>query len=295
MKIFNKIIIRFFSKIKKIYFRYFKKHLRLSSEPYISGDTFRKLAKHILDDSSSLKLKNIKNGDIIFIKSDYIELFFKKFISQLPNDIKLISHNSDNNIINIHEKTIRQKNISWFAQNLNVLVKNEVKVYPLPIGFENRNWLKNGKIKNLKNTYNTELKSNSIICTFNPQTNPTRKDIYKLLENNLNVTKFINYDHKFYLQELSKHKLAICPEGNGLDTHRIWESLLVKTLPVVLKSNFSLNFKNLGVPLLLVESWSELKEFDKSKIENTYFEYKNKITNNEFTKIEYWKKFIYDN
>ena len=39
--------------------------------------------------------------------------------------------------------------------------------------------------------------------------------------------------HEEYFQSLLKHKFCISPEGNGEDTHRHYESLLFKCIPIV--------------------------------------------------------------
>ena len=42
------------------YIRHFKKYLRLSSQPFISGDTFRSFARHKLDESSTVNSLKVK-------------------------------------------------------------------------------------------------------------------------------------------------------------------------------------------------------------------------------------------
>jgi hypothetical protein len=36
-----------------------------------------------------------------------------------------------------------------------------------------------------------------------------------------------------YLDNIYNHKFVVCPEGNGIDTHRIWECLYMGTIPIV--------------------------------------------------------------
>ena len=43
---------------------------RPDSLPYISGDTFRKFASHIFDETKSFNPKDVKNNEIIFINSN---------------------------------------------------------------------------------------------------------------------------------------------------------------------------------------------------------------------------------
>jgi hypothetical protein len=37
-----------------------------------------------------------------------------------------------------------------------------------------------------------------------------------------------------YIKELSSYKFSLCIRGNGLDTHRFWESLYLGVIPVLI-------------------------------------------------------------
>ena len=89
------------------------------------------------------------------------------------------------------------------------------------------------------------------------------------------------------MKNLTKYKFILCPEGNGLDTHRIWESILTNTVPIVIKNEFTLNLKKIGVPLLLINDWADLKIFNESKIEESYNLFKD-LKFSEFVEIKFW-------
>ena len=59
-----------------------------------------------------------------------------------------------------------------------------------------------------------------------------------------------------YLRELSKSFFNISPNGNGVDCHKTWESLYLRTIPIVTKSINIDFYKNL--PILIIDDWSEL-------------------------------------
>ena len=50
----------------KLTFERFPNIFRPTSDPYISGDGFRKISDHIFDESSNLDPKKIKFKDIVF-------------------------------------------------------------------------------------------------------------------------------------------------------------------------------------------------------------------------------------
>ena len=66
-----------------------------------------------------------------------------------------------------------------------------------------------------------------------------------------------NRPYKEYLIELKRHKYAICPEGNGIDTHRFWECLYMNTIPICLKNTLTEYYKQY-FPIIVLNDWKEL-------------------------------------
>jgi hypothetical protein len=62
--------------------------------------------------------------------------------------------------------------------------------------------------------------------------------------------------NKGFLQNLLTHRFVLCPPGNGVDTHRMWESLAAGAIPVVLRSHAMEPFKEL--PILFVDRYEEV-------------------------------------
>lgn len=61
-----------------------------------------------------------------------------------------------------------------------------------------------------------------------------------------------------YLSDLTSHKFSLCPRGNGIDTHRLWESLYARTVPIVKYNPAHRLFRDL--PILFVDDWSVVTE-----------------------------------
>ena len=74
------------------YLRYFRKYVRLSSSPYISGDTFRKYSDHIYDEIKKVDVLKIKKNDIIFVKTDYLNDFINNSLPHIEEFFILITH-----------------------------------------------------------------------------------------------------------------------------------------------------------------------------------------------------------
>jgi hypothetical protein len=60
-----------------------------------------------------------------------------------------------------------------------------------------------------------------------------------------------------YLCDLRKYNFVLCPQGNGIDTHRLWETLYVGGFPVVLEGT-SLDEVLRLLPVVLLDSWERL-------------------------------------
>ena len=101
---------------------------------------------------------------------------------------------------------------------------------------------------------NVDKKTKYILSSFNELTNfEERSGIAKSLVNNLiDYKEFSSVSS--YFNNLIDYRYVICPAGNGLDTHRVWESLLLKIVPIHKINNFTLILKNNGVPGLYIEN-----------------------------------------
>ena len=295
-KIYFRIKNLFFYRIRKIknrilyYLIYvFPGIYRPSSEPFISGDTFRKMANHVFDETKGFYPNMVKNGDIIFLKADMIETFFKFFHQKIKSRYVLLSHNSDFSFDLENQKYLDEKIIHWFAQNINF--DSDEKFSLLPIGLENRRYLKNGLIYHF-NKYKNSEKKHLVLLSFNEETTISRLKVKEVLKNNKLITSQMFKNSDLYKKTLSESMFNICPPGNGLDTHRFWESLLLNTLPIVVRSSFTSNLEKLNIPALYLDKWTDLNEYKETELKSLYMEKINKIDLTYYVQFNYWKDLI---
>jgi hypothetical protein len=90
-----------------------------------------------------------------------------------------------------------------------------------------------------------------------------------------------------FLQQVRKQSYVLCPEGNGVDTHRIWETLYLGGIPIILSSNV-LNPLLSELPVLIIRDWREL--YDKEFLEVKWYEMQTKKYNFEKLKASFWIK-----
>ncbi len=274
-KIFNKITLERFPGI-------FRPH----SLPYISGDTFRNYSKYIFDEVKTFNPKDVKKNDVVFVNSELIDLYFKIKNPKIENKYILISHNSDKSLTKEDLNLKNENVIHWFAQNLEVESTDNYSL--IPIGIENKRWLRYGlnrrfKIKNTKTKF--------ILSSFNEFNNyEERTKVLKLVNKNYFIDNLKFKDASSYFNGVSKYKFVLCPAGNGPDTHRIWESLLLKCFPILELNSFTSNLKKIGVPGIYLNSWNDLIKYTKDDLNKEYDNLSNESL--DFLYFDYWKKEI---
>jgi hypothetical protein len=242
---------------------------------------------HSFDDS-------INENDVWFVKSDYLNEFFYK-IKNNSFKITIVTQHSDYELddIFLSERPKCVKTI--FGPNATSINKSVVKI-PLGLGPPYCNLTPKVEDIKLLNTFQTRTKL--LYTNFRTNTYPLeRKPLldYCLNLKNFSITianyDFLNSDEKIknYLHDLIQHKFTLCPRGNGIDTHRLWEALYCRTIPIVKYEYAYSNFKDL--PILFVNDWTEITE---DYLQNKYEEMMKQHWDYSKLKASWWGKIFKD-
>jgi hypothetical protein len=211
---------------------------------------FSKEIKHINH------VDNINNYKNIFVFTHNLIEFYEKYNNQLTNK-NIISHNSDYEITNEYTKYFNNIN---YQISQNVLISHP-KLLTLPIGIENRQWFNHDLLHNIRKR--TDIKKEKHIYFFcSLGTHPSRNECYNILKNKIPTAERKSKEE--YFIELKKYKYAICPRGNGIDTHRLWECLYLDVIPIMISRDF-VNINNL--PIIILNSWND---FNESVLKNSF-------------------------
>ena len=284
--VLNKVFVLY----RILFINNFPKIYRPSSSPYLTGDSLRNFADFVFDETQSFNPKKVKTNDVVFLKTDLKTIFFENYHPLINSSYILITHNSDFSIEKKDLEYIDEKILHWFAAKLNV--KSTDKISAIPYGIENKRYLKNGILKNFKNALRNNINkidNNKVLCSFNVYSNPLHREPLKEIANKrMDLFDIKNFDNsKEYLLELGSYKFNLCPEGNNFESHRIWEGLILNTIPIVESNIVNKNFENLGVPMIILENFSELKYLQYKDLE--IMNEKNKDKNFRiFTSLDYW-------
>jgi hypothetical protein len=237
------------------------------------------------------------DNNICYIKTDffYTGAFnwrgesHPKFI----NNVCVIGH-SDYSVVD----KISNRFTKVFCINKDSLNEN---TYGLPLGITNdcddsplHKVYGNREI--MVDVYNESIKKENLsYINFNISNYPTERQFIFDKFKNESWIKIGDIDNsiegrKRFLRDLRSSKFVFCPRGNGKDTHRIWESLYMGSIPIVKYENAHHLFTDL--PILFIKEWNEISE---DFLNEMYEEMINKEWNMDKLKINYWKKFIKKN
>ena len=61
-----------------------------------------------------------------------------------------------------------------------------------------------------------------------------------------------------FLREIKAHAFVLCPRGNGLDTHRLWETLYMGSIPILKRDVGNREFEDM--PICFVDDWAQVTE-----------------------------------
>lgn len=253
---------------------------------FLCGTYFKRLCKIQITDyrdartpEFSIKEDEGLDNNYIFCKPEYLSTLSTHAsigAIKLPDKFKLVTHNSDINfganeinfILNLFPNIEH-----WYTQNL---VIDHPKVSPIPIGIANPKWSHGNQKRFLKIQDQNIEKTDKVYVNFNISTNPSaRKDCINKLGADYplqlqedypnaasinNHDNFVNSTQEKYLTDIAQSYFTVSPIGNGRDCHKTWEALYMKSIPIVTRWRGVEKFKEMGIPLLIIDDWSEFKD-----------------------------------
>lgn len=257
-----------------------------TSAPYLSGDSFAALADLVVTHellSDIQKLSNsLKIANIVFCPSPLLETFIEIYPSSKQVQVLLVG-NGDKNFT---ENPQEYKRIAKFIFLQNSFISDNDRIYTLPIGIENLKLGVNGLIKFSPNPVKSKF-DRVMVGPFSPTITLRAQFASKKFADS---DKFDFFPERLSLQEYSRnlhdYSFVLCPEGNGVDTHRVWETLYAGSTPIILQSSWAKSLTDLDIPLVITESW------ETSDIESAIKAIAHQTTSPEAIPalwVEYWR------
>ena len=265
------LIDKYFSKERRSalrirYWRLILKHR--TSYPYLSGDAFASLCDYAAygkDGSKPLNLRRLRRAKKLFVPGHRLDDLLDSHFQDICASV-LICGNSDQNFVRdpILPKSVR----FWLCQNY--AVEGGLGSV-LPIGLENLRLGKSG-FKRLQKPFFGEKIEDRVLVPPMQITNPIRS---------ITISKCLELPHVFdvhdgylatakYFDLIGRYKFVLVLEGNGFDTHRLWEVLYKGNSAILLDSPWSRLLKENQFPVHIIKDvyqidLEELRNFAEEK------------------------------
>ena len=234
----------------------------------------------LCDYINQFDVSQLTDSSIVFCKFDYIEYLLKYLQNHNCNTpFVLLTGQSDYPITDTAYQFVQSYiPVKWWGCNNQSRMANGV---PLGIADDFCNLTVKENFQQTKG--NRLLYVNHRVETF-PS---VRKPLYQLFMDKPWATvrePMKKGKTDMYKEELIDHKFMLCPRGNGVDTHRMWEALYSGVIPVVQRSRVH-SYLEGKLPILFVDDYKELNE---SFLVKTYEEYSSCKWNFDILKVSWW-------
>ena len=215
----------------------------------LSGRGFAEKCTWVVDprypDLRPFQYAAAKHGDWVFVNGDYLPVFLRAIPFIRTKRFVVIVHNTDRAFGERELGDVLPVSHHIFA--INTTVRHE-RLTTIPIGFVDKQL----PLLRAYTRPDTE-RTIEIYANFTKSTNSVKRQQcidafpHAVFRSNLSVPE--------YLDDLSKSKFVLCPEGTGMDTHRVYESILCGATPVVLRNSLSHLYSSM--PVCIVNSWTD--------------------------------------
>jgi len=204
-----------------------------------------------------------RHGDRVFINIDYISTF----LSALPKwgtgkKFILACQNADTEFNTFWLTKLRRYALHIYSINC---VIQDPMVTTIPIGFGD--W----SLNMIPTIWYEADRTIEILAGFLVKTNPgVRQPCVEIMLKDPRARTDLTLTKQHYYQRLCITKYVVCPEGQGHDTHRIYESIYFGAIPILLKGSVLAHLYK-DMPILWVDSWDSIKldwEADKKRLDD---------------------------
>lgn len=207
------------------------------SYPYLSGDFFSQIADYAVPSNlEEINIVELLKARVLFIPSHFVDYILSSFKHQLKCEI-LIAGNSDFEFRKTDLELPRSVKKAFLQ---NSFISDDKTIFTLPIGIENLKLARNGFKSTMKKVSWLDKMDRILIGPFSP-TSSERSEVLEffLQEKGPWDVMEVHLPPYEYPKLQSKYKFVLCPGGNGIDTHRVWETIYRGSLPIVLDNSWS--------------------------------------------------------
>lgn len=220
--------------------------------PFITGNRLAARCRYVIN-FDDLTVNEGINNNWWFCRSEFIEYFFAKH--EPDDEYVLFSSNSDRPIDESLHRFLRRRRLrAWFAVNA---VVHHPKLHAFPRGLADARW-RHGDGAALARTQEQRLDKTILFdASYDISTYPPAREYCR---DETGIEPAPRRDYEPYLRGLASSYFCIAPRGNGIDTHRVWEALYLRTVPIVTRS--LMVDQHTDLPIVTLDDWSEFRSED---------------------------------
>lgn len=226
---------------------------RLSSYPFVSGDTFRLTADHVVDGDAGVEdLPHpgaVGADDVVFVEVPFLATadrsaalvtWLDRCADAAGGPPRLVLHNGDRRPPDDELALLAAHADGVWCVNAPDGVPG---VTPIPIGLENVHHAVNGVLGEFLAAHRdpalrTAPRGRPLLASFRSATNPTvREPLARAAAASRHGFAGADMSPAQHRAELRRTALVLSPPGNGADCHRTWEAMLLGAVPVVLRGS----------------------------------------------------------
>jgi hypothetical protein len=218
----------------------------------ICGRHYADRCKWVVDvrypEKTQFSYSQSQDGDWVFINGDYIDNFYSSMPFIATKRYYVIIHNSDRTFTQKDMDRLRKHIYHVYAINTNF---SHPRLTTVPIGFADNQIEFLSTFRPISNQRDIDVYIN-----FKLQHNTEkRNECYETFKNNPKAVYRERVNVPEYYNDLCRSKFVLCPEGTGIDTHRVYEAILCGATPVVLRNPLSNLYEKL--PVCIVDKWTD--------------------------------------
>ncbi len=229
---------------------------RRNSYPYISGDAFADLADFVYEPPRGRNFNRIplESARVIFARSESLQELLSEHGHKIQASV-IVTGNSD---YEFHSPLldVPPSVKAIFLQNS--FISDNVRFFSIPLGIEDFRWGVNGNPRFMKDRGTISASKRKVLFGPLGKTHRTREIVTKDFDSNSEHWDIFQERMKpQHFDKLAKeytHVAAV--RGNGVDTHRLWESLYRGVTPVVEKSAWWDSLCEMFPEVEIVDSWT---------------------------------------
>ena len=251
--------------------------LRLSSFPFLSGDTFRAMAGVVWEEGRVASERDFSDN-VVFVEAD-TALSIDQLDSLIdehkgltnPPSLVLIIHNGD-----VPPTTDTLAGFTKRAREVFcVNVLDDIDgVTPIPIGLENSWHNKSGRLRYYldrpRRSVAVDDYDHLVVSSFSVGTNRAKREpVAALMNASRHGHQGMVWKSGEFREVISRSLFVISPPGNGNDAHRTWESVYLGAVPVVERTSLASSLVG-SLPILAVETYEEFLDMSNDQLLTTY-------------------------